>query len=46
MRPLADMDKRLVDISQRLEQSQQSARNNPQFGDLERRMAELDHRLE
>ena len=46
MRPLADMDKRLVDISQRLEQSQQSARNNPQLGDLERRMAELDHRLE
>ena len=45
MRPLADMDKRLVDITQRLEQSQQSARNNPQLGDLERRMAELDHRL-
>jgi localization factor PodJL len=46
MRPLADMDKRLVDITQRLEQSQQSARNNPQLGDLERRMAELDHRLQ
>lgn len=46
MRPLADMDKRLVDITQRLEQSQQSARNNPQIGDLERRMAELDHRLQ
>ena len=45
MRPLADMDKRLVDITQRLEQSQQSARSNPQLGDLERRMAELDHRL-
>ncbi len=45
MRPLADMDKRLVDISQRLEQSQQSARSNPQLGELERRMAELDHRL-
>jgi localization factor PodJL len=45
MRPLADMDKRLIDITQRLEQSQQSARNNPQLGDLERRMAELDHRL-
>jgi localization factor PodJL len=45
MRPLADMDKRLVDITQRLEQSQQSARNGPQLGDLERRMAELDHRL-
>ena len=46
MRPLADMDKRLVDITQRLEQSQHSARNNPQIGDLERRMAELDHRLQ
>ncbi|MDP1700072.1 MAG: peptidoglycan-binding protein [Aestuariivirga sp.] len=45
MRPLADMDKRLVDITQRLEQSQQSALGNPQLGDLERRMAELDHRL-
>lgn len=45
MRPLADMDRRLVDITQRLEESQQSARNNPQLGDLERRMAELDHRL-
>lgn len=45
MRPLADMDKRLIDITQRLEQSQQSARSNPQLGDLERRMAELDHRL-
>lgn len=46
MRPLADMDKRLVDITQRLDQSQQAARNNPQFSDLERRMAELDYRLE
>jgi localization factor PodJL len=46
MRPLADMDRRLVDITQRLEQSQQAARNNPQFSDLERRMAELDYRLE
>jgi localization factor PodJL len=45
MRPLADMDKRLIDITQRLEQSQHSARSNPQLGDLERRMAELDHRL-
>ena len=45
MRPLADMDRRLLDITQRLEQSQQSASSNPQLGDLERRMAELDHRL-
>lgn len=46
MRPLADMDRRLVDISQRLEQSQQLAHSSPQFGDLERRMAELDYRLD
>ena len=46
MRPLADLDRRLVDITERLEQSQQAARSNPQFSDLERRMAELDYRLE
>ena len=46
MRPLADMDRRLVDISQRLEQSQNLAGSNPQVSDLERRMAELDYRLD
>jgi localization factor PodJL len=45
MRPLADMDAKLVDISQRLELTQASTRNMPQFGELERRMVELDHRL-
>jgi localization factor PodJL len=45
MRPLADMDRRLSDITQRLDQTQASTRNLPQFGELERRMAELDHRL-
>ena len=45
MRPIAAMDKRLSDITQRLEQSQTSSRNNPQISELERRMAELDHRL-
>ena len=45
MRPIADIDKKLAEVSQRLEQSQLSARNNPQLGELERRMAELDHRL-
>jgi localization factor PodJL len=44
-RPLADMDRRILDISQRLEQSQAAARDMPQFNDLERRMVELDHRL-
>ena len=41
MRPLADMDRRILDITQRMEQQ----RNLPQVGELERRMAELDHKL-
>ena len=45
-RPLADMDRRLIDITQKLEQSQAQAREMPQLNELERRMAELDHRLE
>ena len=45
-RPLADMDRRLIDITQRLEQTQAQARELPQLNELERRMAELDHRLE
>ncbi len=45
LRPLADMDRRLVDLTQRLEQTQHSTRHNPQLGELERRIAELDHRL-
>ena len=45
-RPLADMDRRLIDITQKLEQTQAQARELPQFNELERRMAELDHRLE
>ena len=44
-RPLADMDRRIIDISKRLEQSQAANRDLPQFNELERRMAELDHRL-
>jgi localization factor PodJL len=44
-RPLADMDRRILDITKRLEQTQTEAQNMPQFGELERRMAELDHRL-
>lgn len=46
MRPLADMDRRLGELSSRLELNHQAARNLPQFGELERRIAELDHRLE
>ena len=45
MRPLADMDRRIVDLSQRLERSQVETQSSPQFIELERRMAELDHRL-
>jgi localization factor PodJL len=44
-RPLADMDRRIIDITQRLEQTQAASRDMPQFNDLERRMAELDQRL-
>jgi localization factor PodJL len=44
-RPLADMDRRILDITKRLEQSQAAPRDMSQFNDLERRMAELDHRL-
>ena len=45
-RPLADMDRRLLDITQKLEQTQAQTREMPQLNELERRMAELDHRLE
>jgi localization factor PodJL len=45
LRPLADMDKRILDISKRLEQSQSASRDLPQLNELERRMVELDHRL-
>jgi localization factor PodJL len=44
-RPLVDMDRRIVDIAQRLEQSQAASRDMPQVNELERRMAELDQRL-
>lgn len=45
MRPLAEMDKRIVEISKRLEQSHSTMRDLPQINELERRMVELDHRL-
>jgi localization factor PodJL len=45
MRPLADMDKRILEITQRLEQTQEQTRSLPAFNDLERRIAELDHKL-
>ncbi len=45
-RPLVDMDRRLLDLTQKLEQSQAQTREIPQLNELERRMAELDQRLE
>lgn len=45
MRPLAEMDRRILDITQRLEQTQAQTRNLPQVNELERRIAELDNRL-
>lgn len=45
MRPLADMDRRILDITQRLEQTQAQTRNSPQITELEQRLAELDYKL-
>ena len=44
-RPFAEIDKRILDISKRLDQTQAAAGSVPQFGELDRRIAELDHRL-
>jgi localization factor PodJL len=46
LRPLADMDRRLADLTDRLEQSQNQPRHIPQLAELEHRMNELDMRLE
>jgi localization factor PodJL len=45
LRPLAEMDKRLADITQRLEYDRSNPRHLSQLGELEQRIAELDHRL-
>jgi localization factor PodJL len=45
MRPLADMDRRILDITQALEQTQAVTRSMPQLADLESRIAELDFRF-
>jgi localization factor PodJL len=45
MRPLADMDRRILDITQRLEQTQAATRSMPQFAELENRIAELDYKF-
>jgi localization factor PodJL len=45
MRPFADMDRRILDITQRLEQTQAATRSMPQFAELENRIAELDYKF-
>lgn len=45
LRPLADMDRRLADVAERLEESRAEARKLPQLTELERRFADLDRRL-
>ena len=45
LRPIADMDRRLADITQRLEQDIKNPRHLSQLGELESRIVELDHRL-
>jgi localization factor PodJL len=46
LRPLADMDRRVASLAERLERAEAEARDRPQFDDLERRIGELDRRLE
>ncbi len=45
MRPIAEMDRRLGELTRKLDQNSAATRNLPQFNELERRIAELDHRL-
>jgi len=45
LRPLAEMDRRILDITQRLEQTQAATRSMPQFAELESRIAELDYKF-
>ncbi len=43
--PMADIDRKVVEISHKLEKAEAAARNMPALSDLERRFAELDQRL-
>ena len=45
MRPIADMDRRIGELTRKLDQNIAAARALPQFGEMERRIAELDRRL-
>ncbi len=43
--PLHDMDRRILTLSQQLERTQAETRSLPQFGEIERRLTELDYKL-
>jgi localization factor PodJL len=45
LRPLADMDRRLAELAQRLEQSRDYSGLGSQLGDIDSRIYELDQRL-
>jgi localization factor PodJL len=45
-RPIAELDRRVLDIARKVEQAEAATRNLPQMNDLEQRFAELDHRLQ
>ena len=44
-RPLADLDRKVIEIAQKLERTEAATRSLPQVQDLNRRMSELDQRL-
>jgi localization factor PodJL len=44
-KPFVDMDRRLNDLSRRVDQTQVAAKNIPEISQLERRVAEMDTRL-
>jgi localization factor PodJL len=43
--PIVDMDRRIHTLSEQLERTQAQTRGMPQFGEIERKLAELDHKL-
>ncbi len=45
LRPLAEMDHRILELTQRLEQTQAATEIIPHFQELENRIAELDYRF-
>jgi localization factor PodJL len=45
MAPLAEMDQRILTLTHQLERTQAETRSLPQFGEIERRLTELDYKL-